>query len=66
VRRYGRGQRVEYLVRWTGYGPEEDQWEPVAHIDSGLVADFEASHHAAGQSAVPPARSLRRSHRFRR
>lgn len=63
TRRYGRGLRVEYLVRWFGYGPEEDTWEPMRHIDSDLIADFEASHHAAGQSAAP--RSLRRSGRFR-
>lgn len=27
-RRYGNGQRIEYLVKWTGYDHYENTWEP--------------------------------------
>lgn len=41
-RRLGRGGRWEYLVRWRGYGPDDDTWEPVNNIDRSLVDAFEA------------------------
>ena len=27
-----RGRNVEYLIRWKGYGEEEDSWEPLKNI----------------------------------
>ena len=32
ARRVMRGGRVEYLVRWQGWGLEHDSWEPASEI----------------------------------
>ena len=37
-----RRRRLEYLVRWSGYGPADDSWEPEANVESAseLVREF--------------------------
>ena len=39
----GRGHAVEYLVRWTGYGPEWDRWYNIKDLDNAtkLVRNYE-------------------------
>lgn len=38
-----RGHAVEYLVRWTGYGPEWDRWYNIKDLDNAtkLVRNYE-------------------------
>ena len=34
LRRRGKGENREVLVRWLGYGPEFDQWIQVSSLES--------------------------------
>jgi transposase InsO family protein len=36
--------KIQYLVDWEGYGPEDRSWEPPENIHSDLIADFHTSH----------------------
>lgn len=46
---FGRGQRLQYLVSWEGYGPEENSWEPAMNLENApeAVAEFHRIHPSA-------------------
>lgn len=43
IRRRGKGESIDYLVRWRGYGPQYDMWYNVKHLDNAadLIRDYE-------------------------
>jgi hypothetical protein len=58
-----RGRKIEYLVRWVGYGPESDTWEPAtAFRTRGAIDDYWGRARTQTVFAVLGRSSSRRSH----
>src|SRR5712672_736448 len=55
-RHYGRGQKLQYLIRWKGYSPAHDQWVDKPDITAEeLVMIYEREN----REERPPHRSIR-------
>ena len=52
--RRARAWCTEYLVRWAGYGVEDDSWVERSDIDAGLVEAYDRFH--PDSEPAPPAR----------
>ena len=64
VRRRGKGESVEYLVRWRGYDPEFDTWYNVKDLDHSmdLIQEYEEEMISRQASkAISPATTLRQA-----
>ena len=48
---FGRWKKLQYLVSWEGYGPEQNSWEPAEHLKNApdAVQDFHRRHPIAAK-----------------
>ena len=46
IRRYGKKDVTQYLIRWSGYGPEYDEWKSLSALGNSmdLVEEYEKAN----------------------
>ena len=50
-RRYSyRSSSLEYLIRWGGFGSEDDSWEPAEGLPADMRSEYDASHRGSGRA----------------
>jgi len=55
-RHYGRGKKLQYLVRWKGYSPAHDQWVDKSDI---MAEELVIIYERENREERPPRRSIR-------